>query len=355
MRVPLLLLSLCAPALAQTAPLELKPLSGLETLAGLEGKAATNLSGVISFRLGDRRYLAAVTDEGTSFVIQPLEPKGEVARYDVIDLLPADAELKSFKGKRKKLEIDFEDLSFLGGATPGEGRLFLAGSASLKRKLPKHGGSAEEDLARISAVETASRKGNAHSNYVYEIGVAQRGALLEVKLLATHEIRELLLAQPLLAPFAKLPSKDNGLDVEAMETRAGSHYLGLRGPVLRGLALVVKLSLDFKRVEALFFLSLEGNGIRSLRWLETTDPARRGFYVLAGPALVDRAPFGLYRWAGKASALSSNSTLSSAGLTRLGRVSARLGRPEALFPWAGRLGVVFDGPRGGAPRELRLP
>ena len=52
-----------------------------------------------------------------------------------------------------------------------------------------------------------------------------------------------LAANALIRPFLAIPSKDNGLDIEGITARDNRVLLGLRGPVLRGIALVAELRL----------------------------------------------------------------------------------------------------------------
>ena len=42
----------------------------------------------------------------------------------------------------------------------------------------------------------------------------------------------------------RLPSKDNGLDIEGLAVLGNRVYLGLRGPVLRGRAIILELELE---------------------------------------------------------------------------------------------------------------
>ena len=46
-------------------------------------------------------------------------------------------------------------------------------------------------------------------------------------------IRELLDSDKVLKHFAKVPSKENGIDIEAIASDGSELYLGFRGPVLR--------------------------------------------------------------------------------------------------------------------------
>jgi hypothetical protein len=109
-----------------------------------------------------------------------------------------------------------------------------------------------------------------------------------------------------LGPFLAIPSKDNGFDVEGIVTRGNRAFLGLRGPVLRGWAVILELELKLKKKRRLMarrigedgaryrkhFLHLDGLGVRELL-LDGED-----FYVLAGPTMDLDGPVGVYRWCG---------------------------------------------------------
>ena len=98
-----------------------------------------------------------------------------------------------------------------------------------------------------------------------------------------------------IGPFLRLPlpSKDNGLDVEGLVVRGNRLLLGLRGPVLRGWAVILEVEIDpatdgslglapigpEDRLYRKWFVDLEGLGIREFCW--------RGddLIMLAGPTL----------------------------------------------------------------------
>ncbi|HEY0036327.1 MAG TPA: DUF3616 domain-containing protein [Longimicrobium sp.] len=119
-------------------------------------------------------------------------------------------------------------------------------------------------------------------------------------------IRELS-EDPHLRRFIKIPGKDNGLDVEGVQVDDGRVFLGLRGPVLRGWAVIVQVEpvdakgkgrMKLRELEAggrryrKHFLELDGLGIRDL--------ARDGddLLILAGPTMDVSAPAGVFRWRG---------------------------------------------------------
>lgn len=115
----------------------------------------------------------------------------------------------------------------------------------------------------------------------------------------------LLSFDPHLAPFLAIPGKDNGLDIEGVAVRNDSLYLGLRGPVLRGWAVVIALlplynaALDVLELAPLddegmvyrtHFLDLDGLGVRDM------CPDGADLLVLAGPSMALDGPVRVYRW-----------------------------------------------------------
>ena len=108
-----------------------------------------------------------------------------------------------------------------------------------------------------------------------------------------------------LAPFLDVPSKDNGFDVEGIAARGNRVWLGLRGPVLRGWAVILELHMktkkDGRRLKPRtigadgqryrkHLCDLGGLGIRDLVF---DDDA---LLVLAGPTMDLDGPVALYRW-----------------------------------------------------------
>lgn len=112
-----------------------------------------------------------------------------------------------------------------------------------------------------------------------------------------------------LRRYLKIPGKDNGFDVEGLAAANGRLFLGLRGPVIRGWAVVLEVKpvkgnrperLKLKRIGPdgrryrKHFLDLEGLGVREI----TADGD--DLLVLAGPTMAVRAPATLFRWRGAA-------------------------------------------------------
>ena len=110
-----------------------------------------------------------------------------------------------------------------------------------------------------------------------------------------------------LRRYLKIPGKDNGFDVEGLAAAGGRLFLGLRGPVVRGWAVVLEVEpAEADRPERLklrrigpdgrryrkHLLDLDGLGVREIT-AEGDD-----LLVLAGPTMGVRAPATLFRWRG---------------------------------------------------------
>ncbi len=298
---------------------------GLGLIEFTHGRAYENLSDGAAMT-GEK--LALVTDEGTEFAV--VDPATKEARtFDVLGLL---GDLSASLGSEHPDEIDLEAVA------AWDAKLVLAGSASLKRQKPKSG---KDNAARMANIIPASGEGNTHSNYLWVLDLGSAGT--DAPRLVDHwDLRAMLLGEPLLAPFRELPSKDNGIDVEGLAADAEHLYVGLRGPVLRGHALVVRS--DWKgQSPQVSFLNLQGLGIRAL----VREPGGRGLYVLAGPTMDLDGPFAIYAWNARDSVFEGDE---SQALTRVMEVpSDGHNHPEALFMWHGALCILSDGPKMGAP------
>ena len=124
--------------------------------------------------------------------------------------------------------------------------------------------------------------------------------------LSTH-----LADDDLVAPFLAIPSKDNGLDVEGIAVHHSPDgdrlWVGLRGPVLRGWAVLLELRPRTHRKDPgrlvleefadgatyrLHLLDLRGLGIRDL------CPDGDDLLVLSGPSMGLSGPVRVHRWVG---------------------------------------------------------
>lgn len=328
-----------------------------ETFRNPMGQA--NLSGAVRFDLEGRSFLALVTDEGREFAVVPMsgeEAGKKVYVHDILELMGDRNDLGETE------EIDLEGVSYEAGS------LYLAASATVKRKKPDRD-DPEENLLRLHSVvpvsggkadvkgkrldflqgEKGEEKWNLHSNFLYQFRVGLESGRPTFTFVRHQDIRMLVGENRLLRRFLPIPSKENGLDLEGYVRRGGVNYFGLRGPVLRGHAVVAVVEDSFQSLTP-HFLFLNGLGIRSMeyhqhpRWGE-------GFFLVAGLTMEGSAPFELYRWDGQ----SDSFMRAEGGLTRIGRFEAPdpAWKAEGLFACGEDLCVSFDGPPGGAPHVLR--
>ena len=233
---------------------------------------------------------------------------GEHRTYQLADLLDLPG------GKDE--EVDVEGLAW---SPP---YLWLVGSHGRTRSKPDEG-DAEERIARLAKV---SQDDNRYLLARIPLeddpdagGLVPRracddpdggGTLTAARLRGDGRgsmLMEELAEDEHLRRFLKIPGKDNGFDVEGLAAKGNRLFLGLRGPVLRGHAVVLEVEArdddapgllrlrrigPRKRRYRKHFLDLEGLGIRELG--EDGDD----LLVLAGPTMDVRAPAALYRWRG---------------------------------------------------------
>ncbi len=262
--------------------------------------------------------------------------------------------------KGRVAEVDIEGLAVC------DSFLWVVGSHSSRRKKPKHR-SAEQDIERLASVELGPNRvllgriplvPAADGSTLAKRDGARRSAQL------VEDLRAVLGDDPLLGPFVHayenaegesvtIPGKDNGFDIEGIVVRPGPGgssrvFLGLRGPVLRGWAIILELSaIEGEKPNQLVLgplgssgerryrkhvLQLEGLGIRDLR-ADGDD-----LLILAGPTMTLDGQVAIYRWVGGLGSASGDT------LTDLAR--GRL-EPVLTLPH----GHGEDGPEG----FLRLP
>ncbi|WP_426060670.1 DUF3616 domain-containing protein [Hymenobacter sp. B1770] len=235
---------------------------------------------------------------------------GQHCSYQLTELL----DLPAGEG----IEIDIE-----GMAEDGH-YLWLVGSHGLKRKKPddkdadvakqiKRLAKIEADgnrylLARIPLVlneKTGDYELHKTAPHPSKTGQTLRAAQLRGND-KSSELLDLLAEDCHIKPFLQIPGKDNGFDIEGLAvTKEGQVFVGLRGPVLRGWAIVLELALEegkhgrlhLGKVEGAtetyykkHFLDLGGMGLRELR--------RRGhdMLLLAGPTMDLDGSIAVYFW-----------------------------------------------------------
>lgn len=251
-------------------------------------------------------YLDRVSSEDGQY----FEHHKRFALDDILELLAEE------KGE----EVDIEGLDY------SDDYLWLVGSHSLKRERPKEDKSnkkksSKKNVKRLRTVEAeANRYMLARIPLVRE-GVSGEceirrdvpdpsrpdGAMRAAQLPGDEEGNVLLDAlskDKHFGAFTKIPSKDNGLDIEGLAVDGNTVFVGLRGPVLRGWAAVLRLEVDGEKDGRLrlkpigddgqlytkHFLHLDGNGVRDLV-IDGDD-----VLILAGPSMDLLGPVVTYRW-----------------------------------------------------------
>ncbi len=208
-------------------------------------------------------------------------------------------------------EVDLECLDVQ------EGVLWFAGSHARKRKKIKSKKSRKENLQRLATVSPERARfalgripllGGAPTERIDPPGKDAAPRIAGIVPFAEdgNALTLALAVDPHLGPFVAnpIPSKDNGLDIEGLSVHGSRLFLGLRGPVLRGFAVVLDLEVDEARsaAELLFterkaggrpyrkhFLDLGGLGVRDLEF--NGDD----LLIIAGPTLETDGPCRLYR------------------------------------------------------------
>jgi len=208
-------------------------------------------------------------------------------------------------------QVKLKDFGLAGGKDDGESdieglaldgdRLWLVGSHSRRRR--KHD---DDEGEPLSLLEKGKQSRNAHVLGCLRLdgeGLPVAGQRLAFDAAAGRDaLTQFLAADPLIAPFLKIPSKENGLDIEGIAARGERVLVGLRGPVLRGIALVLDLHLGGLEGDGRSTLTLAGQRFRYLQLygLAVRDLAVvRGsddVLVLAGPTMTQAGPCYLYRW-----------------------------------------------------------
>jgi hypothetical protein len=322
-----------------------------------EAETHTNLSavrqdGACLWVAGDEtatiERLTATTDAGR---VTSYAGHRTVALADLVDLPAGPDE-----------EADIEGLARTNGW------LWAIGSHSLKRKKVKDGQSDAKARKRLASVV---REENRFILARLPLTTGEDGLPEVVRedgdrtaaVLGGHgdSITDLLADDPHLAMFLPIPSKDNGIDIEGIAAHDDRLYIGLRGPVLRGWAVLIEVRPETHprdphrlrlrpigedgELYRTHFLDLGGLGIRDL------CPHGDDLLILTGPTMDLDGPVRVVRWRG-AARVDAPDLVGSAELELLGELPfgdgddhaegiAVLDEPDA----AGlKLLVVYDSP-----------
>jgi len=205
-------------------------------------------------------------------------------------------------------EVDVEGLDI------DEDRLWIVGSHTRTRKDVKQRKDIEENLQRLTQVEARPNRcliacatianGRLKTDAIAQLPISTEGNALTLALRADAHLGPFLLRTvDEHAGGTQLASKENGFDIEGVAARGERLFLGLRGPVLRGWAMLLEIRAERTAAATLalgpigargrlyrkHLLQLAGMGIRDLCWQE------RDLLILAGPTMDLAGPQAIYR------------------------------------------------------------
>ena len=207
-------------------------------------------------------------------------------------------------------EIDIEGLYY------ADNYIWLVGSHSWKRKRPKEDKTDIKNLQRLATLDSQANRyllariplidGQLYRSCQHPDNSEQQ--LSAAKLETTKKgnlLIDALQKDPHLGLFvaSAVPSKDNGFDIEGLAVYQNRIFVGLRGPVLRGWAIILELEIEESKPELLklkqigeagqlykkHFVYLKGLGVRDLCF-DGED-----MLILAGPTMDLDGPVKVFR------------------------------------------------------------
>lgn len=229
-------------------------------------------------------------DEGQQLERLTLTPEGakEHKTFAIADYLPLP---------NNDEEVDVEGLAY------GNYYLWVLGSHSIKRKKPDPEATPEANLKRMKTLEREDNRyllgriplvdGQLYREcpHPHQPDILLTAAQIKRKKRG-NQLSRILADDPHLGKYLKanIPGKENGFDLEGIAVSDDRVFIGLRGPVLRGWAILIELFLKESSKDILkldksrgryrkYFLDLEGHGIRDLCFAGTD------LLILAGPTM----------------------------------------------------------------------
>ena len=295
-------------------------------LLGKDGGKAKDVSGIACATAQGFPRSCLVIDDNVQDAQFVTLTKGELVAGTTVSLIG-----DKFKGEA--LELDGEGVAFAGGF------YYVMGSHGHPRDK-KGNLTAEEIKARISA----------SSQIVRFRTTGEDGNASEIE--RTPRLREIIAAEPLLAPFMDQRLKNNGLTIEGVAIKDDLVLLaGFRGPILDGnRAVVLSVGIDTLfggsgSNHRLFRLALGGGrGVRDLAVFENN------ILILAGPVEDGPGAYAIYSWDGESEDVRRLAELSSFDLERKPEGLLQLDRTSSGL----RVLILFDGEKEGAPTPVEI-
>jgi hypothetical protein len=215
---------------------------------------------------------------------------------------------------KQDAEVDIEGLAY----DDDSGYLWVVGSHSLKRKKAEADRPAQKNIQRLSTVEadgnrfllaripvvgqndgyTLARTVDADGRSAAQLHGDKVGNDLTAEIAEDDQLRH----------FLSIPGKDNGFDIEGLVVIGSRLLLGLRGPVLRGWAVLLEIEpeLDDGSTDTLVLKKIGPGGRRyrkhffALNGLGVRDLCMSGddLLIMAGPTMELDGPVTVLRWHG---------------------------------------------------------
>lgn len=256
---------------------------------------AESLRGELSAAAWAAGHLWLASDE--SNCIERLERDGDGA-FGRHASLPLAGAMTLPGGEDEEIDIE--------GLDAADGHLWVLGSHSLKREKPESG----KRKKRLRELETITSDGNRSLLARIPLRPGKDGATLgegAARLSGGRRgnlLTDALRLDPHLDPFLQIPGKDNGLDIEGIAVLEGRVFVGLRGPVLRGWAVILELAIEDlgggwlglgpvgkgKAPYRKHFVDLRGLGVRDM----CTHDGH--ILLLGGPTMDVDGPAAVFRW-----------------------------------------------------------
>jgi hypothetical protein len=295
-------------------------------LLGKDGGKAEDVSGIACATPQGFPRSCLVIDDNVQDAQFVTMTDGEFVAGSTVNLIG-----DKFEGEA--LELDGEGIAFAGG------RYYVMGSHGHPRDK-KGKLTAGQIKARISA----------SSQIVRFRTTGEDGNASEIE--RTPRLREIIAAEPLLAPFMDQRLEKNGVTIEGVAIKDEVTLLaGFRGPVLDGnRAVVLSIRIDTLfggsgTNHRVFRLALgDGRGVRDLAVFEN------GILILAGPVENGPGVYAIYAWDGETENVRRLAELSSFDPGR---------KPEGLLPLDRtpsklRVLILFDSEKEGAPTPVEI-
>lgn len=306
-------------------------------------KKSEDASGIACDRSSGFPRLCLVADDETQGAQIVILKDGELVAGDFIKLMNAQHD-------GKPLELDAEGVAFDGGS------FYVVGSHGRAR----HHNDPEEE-AKNNAKAQATRRIFRITLDTSSVDMKNGKLVSQPAIKPSTDLIGILQRQPDLLSSFDRELDENGLTIEGVAVRDGRLYIGMRGPLLGTDAAVlsVPLSAVFENQQApskLHRLALETDTLGKPRGVRDITRYANGFLVLAGPLNdppddreIQPSDYSIYEWDG------------DGVLERVRHIPAfgKKIKPEALLPLdgdvqRGRILILFDGPKEGAPRPFEV-